>query len=78
MTHKVYRMIVNAIKQGKLKEPFNSKDFRRTCPGLRGGTYQTFLAKHRKGNPGGNSELFERVGSGLFRVIRPFKYGFDF
>ena len=73
--HKVYSAIVKAIKKRKLKEPFGSKEFRIACPGFADGTYNAFLYKHRKGNPGGNSELFKKVASGKFRVIRPFKYG---
>jgi hypothetical protein len=73
--HKVYSAIVQAVKKGLLKEPFSQDDFRRACPGLGDGTYQAFLYKHRKGNPGGNSELFEMINSGKFRLLRPFLYG---
>jgi hypothetical protein len=73
--HKVYTAIINAIKSGQLKEPFGQDDFRLACPGLGEGTYQAFLHKHRKGNPGGTSELFELVASGRFRLIRPFRHG---
>ncbi len=77
MSHKVYGLIVQGIKQGKILEPFDRSDFRKACPGLGEGTYKAFLDKHRKGNPGGNSELFEKVAPGKFKVIKPFKYGFD-
>jgi hypothetical protein len=73
--HKVYTAIVGAVKSNRLKEPYGSKEFRAACPGFGDGTYNAFLHKHRKGNPGGNSELFIRVDPGKFRVIRPFKYG---
>ena len=73
--HKVYSAIVRAVKTGRLKEPFGQKEFRLACPGFADGAYRAFLNKHRKGNPGGNSELFIRVAPGKFRVIRPFKYG---
>lgn len=73
--HKVYTAIVQAVKKEQLKEPFTQEDFRRTCPGLGEGTYQAFLYKHRKDNPGGQSELFEMVGPGKFRLLRPFLYG---
>ena len=73
--HQVYSAIVYAVKTGKLKEPFSQNDFRRACPGLGEGTYQAFLHKHRKGNPGGNSELFEMTQPGKFRLLRPFRYG---
>jgi hypothetical protein len=73
--HKVYSAIVQAVKSGKLDEPFSQDDFRRACPGLGKGTYNAFLHKHRKGNPGGQSELFELVAPGSFRLLRPFRYG---
>jgi hypothetical protein len=72
--HKVYSAIVQAVKKGQLKEPFTQEDFRRACPGLGEGTYQAFLHKHRKDNPGGQSELFELIGSGKFRLLRPYRY----
>jgi len=62
--HEVYRAIVLAVKEGRLKKPFTKEDFRRTCLGFSDGTYNTFLRKHRKGNPGGASEIFERVKPG--------------
>jgi hypothetical protein len=74
--HMVYSSIVQAVKKERLKEPFTKEDFRRECPGLGGGTYIAFLYKHRKGNPGGASELFELVGPNKFRLLRPFRYGF--
>ncbi len=72
--HKVYSAMVQAVKNEKLKEPFTQEDFRRACSGLGEGTYQAFLYKHRKDNPGGQSELFEMVGTGKFRLLRPFRY----
>jgi hypothetical protein len=30
-------------------------------------------AEPRWGNPGGNTELFERVSSGKFKLLRPFR-----
>ena len=45
--------------------------------GLVGGTYNAFLYKHRVGNPGGQSELFERTSPGQFKLVRPLKYGLD-
>ena len=73
--HKVYSAIVATVKEGKLKEPFSQKDFRQACPGFAEGTYNAFLHKHRKGNPGGASELFDKVAPGKFRLLRPFRYG---
>ena len=75
--HKVYASIIREVNGGKLKELFSQKDFREACPNLGEGTYKAFLPKHRLGNPGGNSELFERVSKGRFKMVRPFKYGFD-
>jgi hypothetical protein len=72
--HKVYSALVQVIKGGQLKEPFGQDDFRRARPSLGEGTYKAFLHKHRKGNPGGASELFEMVSSGKFRFLRPFRY----
>ena len=75
MAYKVYGAIVRAVKAGHLVEPFTKEEFGAACPGLGAGTYNAFLDKHRLGNPGGNSELFERTVPGQFRCIRPFKYG---
>ena len=75
--HEVYRAIVKAVKEGRLKEPFTKEDFRRACLGFAEGTYNAFLWKHRVGNLGGNTELFELVKPGKFRLVRPFKYGLE-
>lgn len=75
MAHLVYSAIVKAVRSGRLPEPFTKEDFRKACPGLGVGTYATFLDKHRKGNLGGNSELFERQSPGNFCCLRPFRYG---
>jgi len=71
--HAVYRSIIAAVKSGSLKEPFSISDFREACPGFAKSTYGTFLHKHNKGN-NKTTELFERIPSGGFIVIRPFKY----
>jgi len=76
MGHKVYGAIIEAVKSGTLVEPCGSAEFRQACPGLGSGTYHAFLDKHGAGNPGGNSERFERVAPGRFRCLRPFKCGF--
>jgi hypothetical protein len=75
MAHRVYEAIVRAVRSGRLREPFSSADFRRVCPGFGDGTYSAFPFKHRQGDPGGNSELFEQVGPNSFRCLRPFRYG---
>ena len=74
MSHKVYKAIVDAVKSGKLIEPFGEKEFRSSCPSFGEGTYRAFLYKHVKGNPAGSSELFERASPGRFQCIRPFRY----
>jgi hypothetical protein len=73
--HKVYLTIIQAVEKGQLKEPFSQKDFYLVCQGLGEGTYKAFLYAHRKNNPGGQSELFELVGPGKFRLLRPLLYG---
>lgn len=75
--HRVYTCIVRAVKSGKLKAPFTQDDFRNACPNFGEGTYMAFLHKHRVGNPGNNTELFEKVSPGRFKVVRPFKYRLD-
>ncbi len=75
MAHKVYKAIIQALMNGTLVEPFSWADFLAACPGLGCGTYTTFLHKHARGNPGGNSELFQRVSAGQFKCLRPFRYG---
>jgi hypothetical protein len=72
--HRVYLAIVSAVRAGRLQEPFSSEDFQRACPGFGEGTYQAFLHKHRRGNPGGNSDLFERVFPGRFKLLCPIRY----
>jgi len=72
--HAVYSRIVYEINNATLKEPFTVADFQNACPGFGRGTYRVFLYKHRIGNPGNSTELFELVGAGKFKVIRPFKY----
>lgn len=61
--------IYSAVRAQRLKEPFNPDDVRRACPGWALRTYTVFLAKHRVGNPGKATELFERVAPGQYRTI---------
>lgn len=77
MKHKVYGAIVEAVRVGRLAEPFSAADFRRACQGLGEGTYKAFLWKHKVGNSGGESELFMQVSRGRFRCLRPFRYGLE-
>jgi hypothetical protein len=72
--HRVYSAIVSAVRAGRLQEPFSAVDFQFACPGFAEGTYSVFLNKHRRDNPGGNSELFERVAPGQFKLL-PIRYG---
>jgi len=66
----VYARIVDAVRNGRLQEPFTKKDFKRACPGLGKGTYNAFLWKHRVGNPGKKTELFIKVSPGKFKLVR--------
>ena len=75
MAHRVYEAVVKAVRSGTLTGPFFKDDFRAACRGFGAGTYNGFLGKHSRGNPGGNSELFERASAGRFRCLRPFRYG---
>ena len=77
MSHRVYSCIVSAVKADRLKEPFTKTEFRNECPDFKPGTYNAFLDKHALGNPGRNSELFERVSPGKFKCLRPFKYDLE-
>ena len=76
MKHKVYSKIISALNDGSLREPFSTIDFKKACPGLGEGTYNAFLYKHKKGNQGNISELFDQVGKNQFIVIRPLRYDF--
>jgi len=76
--HRLYRCIVRAFKSGNLREPFGAADLGKACQGFAEDTYGTFLPKHAVGNPGGNSELFERVARGRYKLVRPYKYGIDY
>ena len=58
-----------AVKGGRLGEPFGPEDVRRACPGWAPRTYTVFLSKHALGNPGKNTELFERVAPGRYRTL---------
>ncbi len=71
------RRIVNAVKAGKLKEPFSKKDFRAACVGLGNGTYAAFSDKHSAGNPGHNSELFSGKLQANSRACGRFVMGYE-
>lgn len=67
----IYKKIVTAVQNGSLVEPFSIRDFTRACKGIANNTYNTFLSKHRKGNPGKYSEMFIRVSRGIYRLKKP-------
>lgn len=73
--HRIYQVIVAAVESGKLRDPFRAADVRAACPGFAHHTYGTFLPKHRIDNPSGTSELFVQVSKGLYKLVRPLKYG---
>lgn len=73
--HRIYRTIVQAVKDKKLGEPFSANDVMKACRNLKPTTCMTFLNKHRKSNPSQTSELFVRVSPGKFKLIRPIRYG---
>ena len=49
-----------AVAKGRLNQPFRPSEVDRSL-GIHYAS--TFLPKHRVGNPGGNTELFVRVGN---------------
>jgi len=57
-----------AVRDGKLRQPFNKATFKKACPGWAEHTYTVFLPKHAVGN-GHTTELFIRVGPGLYKII---------
>jgi hypothetical protein len=59
--------IYDAVKAGKLAEPFDAAMVRRACPGWSEKSYGVFLSKHADGN-GANTELFARVRPGYYRL----------
>jgi hypothetical protein len=61
--------IYAAVRRGRLVEPFGPNDVQRACPGWAPKTYTVFLSKHRVGNPGKTTELFERAAPGLYRTL---------
>lgn len=60
MKHKIYSAIVQAVNDGRLVEPFGTKEFRKNCPGFGEGTYQAFLYKHKIGNKKNYSVLLNK------------------
>ena len=63
------RQIRRAVAKDLLKEPFRAADVRRAGVRCAATTPGTFLSKHRVGN-GNTTELFVRVGRGLYKLNR--------
>lgn len=61
--------IYAAVRAGELSEPFTVPMVREAVPGWAKHTYSVFLPKHRIGNPGGMTELFERTQRAHYRTI---------
>ena len=62
MTSKLYKSILTCLNSKELTEPFRVNDVNNCdcCKGLLRNS-PSFLSKHRKGNPGGYTEYFERI-----------------
>jgi hypothetical protein len=69
-TGKLIQAIRTAVQEGQLEEPFRANNVREAIPGFAEKTYNVFLSKHRKGNPGGNTELFIRLKQGTYKLLR--------
>ncbi len=65
-----------ACRDGRLPLVFGPKEFAQAVPGWAKNTYTAFLPKHRLGNPGGNTELFERVAPGRYKLLAKGKGSF--
>jgi hypothetical protein len=61
--------IRQARRRGALPERFRAADVRRACPGWADRTYAVFLPKHRRGNPAGYTEYFDRHPDGHYSLI---------
>ena len=65
---RLIREIRQAVRDGKLKEPFCADDIIPAGIRCASSTPRTFLPKHRVGNPSGDSELFIRVARRKYRL----------
>jgi hypothetical protein len=61
--------VYEAVRSGKLAQPFSADSVKRACPGRAEGTYRNFFNKYRVGNPSGTTELFVRRASNRFEII---------
>jgi hypothetical protein len=59
--------IYDAVRSGRLTQPFTAAMVKCACPGWADRTYHTFLAKHAKGNSH-TTELFIRVAPGSYKL----------
>lgn len=59
-----------AVARGDLPQSFRPDDVRRACPGWANHTYDVFLPKHRRGNPGAYTEYFLQNPDGSYTLIR--------
>lgn len=62
--------IKEAVRTGRLKEPFRASDVKVACPGWSDRTYSNFLPKHRRGNPRGYTEYFLQRRDGSYSLLR--------
>jgi hypothetical protein len=58
--------IRRAVSTGALKQPFRRNDVSKA---IGWSLPSAFLPKHRAGNPDGETELFEQVERGLYRLV---------
>jgi len=65
MERETIRRIREAVRMGKLQNEFTPAQVNEVLHIRWAGT---FLPKHRVGNPGGFTELFVRLGRGLYRL----------
>ena len=63
------RDIRRARRRGLLPKRFRGPDVQRVCPTWSESTYRVFLAKHRRGNPGGNTAYFIRHKDETYSLI---------
>ncbi len=69
MRRPLYEQIRDAVKSGTLLSKFCAKDVKGKIKGFADSTYNTFLPKHRRGNPGNYNEYFKRISSGIYSII---------
>lgn len=65
MERETISRIREAVRAGRLSREFTPADVNKALSIDWAGT---FLPKHRKGNPGGNTVLFVRVRAGVYRL----------